>query len=84
MTISLAGPEDSQMLMQVGAPTVDKILPDAYRLARFQDGNGATDLKLQGYFTWYQGCMRALCGEWRDIETVDADASDDEPYGPLL
>jgi hypothetical protein len=83
MTISLTGPEDSQMLMQIGAPTIDKTLPDAYRLARFQTEEGRTHLKLQGYFTWYQGCMRALCGEWRDIETVDADASDDEPYGPL-
>ncbi len=82
MTISLAGPEDSQMLMQIGAPTVDKTLPDAYRLARFQTEEGRTHLKLQGYFTWTQG-WNQRGGEWRDIETVDADASDDELYGPL-
>jgi hypothetical protein len=91
MTISLTGPEDSQAPLKqidIGAGAVaaccGKSLPDAYRLARFQTEEGRTHLKLQGYFTWTQGCMRALCGEWRDIETVDADASDDEPYGPLL
>jgi hypothetical protein len=84
MTISLTGPEDSRMLMQVGEPTINKTLPDAYRLARFEDENGVMNLKLQGYFTWTQGCMRAPCGEWRDIETVDwLHARDDEPYGSL-
>jgi len=91
MTISLTGPEDSQAPLKqidIGAGVVaarcSKSLPDAYRLARFEDGNGVMNLKLQGYFTWTQGCMRALCGEWRDIETVDwLHARDDEPYGSL-
>jgi hypothetical protein len=68
---------------QIRLDEVAESVPDAYRLAHFEDGNGVMNLKLQGYFTWTQGCMRAPCGEWRDIETVDADASDDEPYGPL-
>jgi hypothetical protein len=72
-------------LMQISAATVVKSVPDAYRLARFEDGNGAMNLKLQGYFTWFQGGISGkYCGEWRDIETVDwLHARDDEPYGSL-
>jgi hypothetical protein len=72
-------------LMQIAAATVAKSVPDAYRLARFEDGNGVTNLKLQGYFTWFQGGIPGkYCGEWRDIETVDwLHARDDEPYGSL-
>jgi hypothetical protein len=85
MTISLAGPEDSHMItMPIGAARISKPLPDAYRLARFEDGNGVMNLRLQGYFTWTQG-WRQRGGEWRDIEAVDwLHARDDEPYGPLL
>jgi hypothetical protein len=65
-----------------GAARVEKGIPDAYRLVRFRTEEGQTHLKLQGYFTWQQGYQRG--GEWRDIETVDADdLSDDKPYGPL-
>jgi hypothetical protein len=91
MTISLAGPEDSQAPLKqidIGAGVVaarcGKTLPDAYRLARFEDENGVMSLKLQGYFTWTQGWSQRG-GEWRDIETVDwLHARDGEPYGPLL
>jgi hypothetical protein len=75
------------MSTQIVAATVAKSVPDAYRLARFQTEEGRTHLKLQGYFTWFQMIPSKFGGEyggeWRDIETVDADASDKEPYGPL-
>jgi hypothetical protein len=63
---------------------VEKSAPDAYRLVRFRAEDGATHFKLQGHFTWTQGWSQRG-GEWRDIETVDADdLSDDKPYGRLL
>ena len=78
MTTTLPCPEDSSI------PSISKSVPDAYRLARFEDGNGIINLKLQGYFTWTQPWGRRG-GAWKDIETVDwLHASDDEPYGPLL
>jgi len=73
-------------LMQIAAARAGKTLPDAYRLVGHQTDNGFTELRLQGYFTWTQGCGQRN-GEWRDIETVDADTLnlyDDKPYGPLL
>jgi hypothetical protein len=70
--------------MQLYAARVDKTIPDAYRLVRFQTEKGATHFKLQGYFTWTQGWSQRG-GEWKDIETVDADdLADDKPYGPLM
>jgi hypothetical protein len=70
--------------MQLSAARVNKTLPDAYRLVGHRTDNGFTELRLQGYFTWTQGWSQRG-GEWRDIETVDADElSDDKPYGPLL
>ena len=70
--------------MQLSAARAGKTLPDAYRLVRYRTKDGATHIKLQGYFTWTQGWSQRG-GEWRDIETVDADdLSDDKPYGPLL
>lgn len=70
--------------MQIVAAKVGKIVPDAYRLVRYRTEEGATHLKLQGYFAWTQG-WRQRGGEWKDIETVDADdLSDDKPYGPLF
>ena len=62
---------------------IAKVIPDAYRLVRFRTEEGRVSLKLQGYFTWTQGWSQRG-GEWRDIETVDADdLSDDKPYGHL-
>jgi len=69
---------------QLSAARVSKTLPDAYRLVGHRTDNGFTELRLQGYFTWTQG-WRQRGGEWKDIETVDADElSNDKPYGPLL
>jgi hypothetical protein len=66
-----------------GAARVEKALPSAYRLVRFRTDEGQVHLKLQGYFTWQQGWAQHG-GEWKDIETVDADElSDDKPYGQL-
>ncbi len=71
-------------MMQISAARVEKTLPDAYRLVRYRTEEGAIHLRLQGYFTWTQGWIQRG-GEWKDIETVDADdLSDDKPYGPLL
>ena len=39
--------------------------PEAYRLARYSNG----DLVLQGAYTWTDGMARGV--EWRDIPTVD-------------
>jgi hypothetical protein len=62
--------------------TIAKGIPEAYRLVRFRTEEGQTHLKLQGYFTWRQGSQ--FGGEWKDIETLDADdLSDDKPYGRL-
>jgi muconolactone delta-isomerase len=70
--------------LQLYAARVDKTIPDAYRLVRFRTEEGAIHLKLQGYFTWTQGWSQRG-GEWKDIETVDADdLADDKPYGPLM
>jgi muconolactone delta-isomerase len=70
--------------MQLYAARFDKTIPDAYRLVRFRTEEGATHFKLQGYFTWTQGWSQRG-GEWKDIETVDADdLADDKPYGPLM
>jgi len=67
----------------ISAVKITKIIPDAYRLVRFRTEEGQVHLKLQGYFTWTQGWSQHG-GEWRDIETVDADdLSDDKPYGQL-
>jgi hypothetical protein len=64
-------------------PGLKKNIPDIYRLVRFRTDEGQVHLKLQGYFTWYQG-FKLFGGEWKDIETVDADdLSDDKPYGQL-
>jgi hypothetical protein len=66
----------------IAAAKTTKGIPDAYRLVRFRTEEGQTHLKLQGYFTWQQGSQ--FGGEWKDIETVDADdLSDDKPYGRL-
>jgi len=66
-----------------GVARVEKTIPDAYRLVRFRTDEGQVHLKLQGYFTWNQG-FHGFGGEWKDIETVDADdLSDDKPYGQL-
>lgn len=68
-------------LMQIGVARASKIVPDAYRLVCHRTDEGATHLKLQGYFIWLHQCG----GEWRDIETVDVDnLSDDKPYGLLI
>lgn len=65
------------------AARVEKNVPDAYRLVSYRTDEGFTHLRLQGYFTWTQRDQRG--GEWKDIETVDADdLSDDKPYGQLL
>jgi muconolactone delta-isomerase len=70
--------------MQLYAARVDKTIPNAYRLVRFRTEERAIHLKLQGYFTWTQGWSQRG-GEWKDIETVDADdLADDKPYGPLM
>ena len=70
--------------LQLYAARFDKTIPDAYRLVRFRTTEGAIHLKLQGYFTWTQGWSQRG-GEWKDIETVDADdLADDKPYGPLM
>jgi hypothetical protein len=70
--------------MQLYAARVDKTIPDAYRLVRFRTEEGAIHFKLQGYFTWTQG-LSQCGGEWKDIETVDADdLADDKPYRPLM
>jgi hypothetical protein len=70
--------------LQITAARTDKRVPDVYRLVRYRTEEGATHLKLQGYFTWTQGWSQRG-GEWKDIETVNADdLSDDKPYGPLL
>ena len=67
----------------ITATKIGKAIPDAYRLVRFRTEDGQVHLKLQGYFTWTQGWSERG-GEWRDIETVDADdLSDDKPYGRL-
>ena len=69
--------------LQISAVRVDKSIPDAYRLVRFRTEEGAIHLKLQGYFTWTRGWSQRG-GEWRDVETVDADdLADDKPYGQL-
>ena len=69
--------------LTIAAAKIAKGIPDAYRLVRFHTEDGQTHLKLQGYFTWTQGWSQRG-GEWRDIETVDADElSDDKPYGRL-
>jgi hypothetical protein len=70
--------------LQISAVRVGKSIPDAYRLVRLRTIEGATHLTLQGYFTWTQGWSQRG-GEWKDIETVDADdLADDKPYGPLM
>ena len=67
----------------IGAVKITKPIPDAYRLVRFRTEEGQVHLKLQGYFTWTQNWSQHG-GEWRDIETIDADElSDDKPYGRL-
>jgi|DEB0MinimDraft_6_1074348.scaffolds.fasta_scaffold244913_1 hypothetical protein len=69
--------------VHIAAARVEKNIPDIYRLVRFRTDEGQVHLKLQGYFTWYQG-FKLFGGEWKDIETVDADdLSDDKPYGQL-
>ena len=66
-----------------GAVRIGKSIPDTYRLVRFRTDEGQVHLKLQGYFIWNQGFK--FGGEWKDIETVDADdLSDDKPYGQLI
>ena len=71
-------------VFSIGAAKVEKNIPDAYRLVRFRTDEGQVHLKLQGYFTWHQG-IKDSGGEWKDIETVDADdLSDDKPYGRLI
>ncbi len=70
-------------VFSIDVAKVEKKIPDAYRLVRFRTEEGQVHLKLQGYFTWYQG-FKGSGGEWKDIETVDADdLSDDKPYGQL-
>jgi hypothetical protein len=70
--------------MQIATDRVEGSLPRVYRLVRFRTEEGAIHLKLQGYFTWTQGWSQRG-GEWKDIETVDADdLADDKPYGPLM
>jgi hypothetical protein len=70
--------------MQIATARVEDSLPRVYRLVRFRTEEGATHLKLHGYFTWAQGWSQRG-GEWKDIETVDADdLADDKPYGPLM
>ena len=67
----------------ISTARIEKNIPDIYRLVRFQTDEGQVHLKLQGYFTWNQG-LSEYGGEWKDIETVDADdLSDDKPYGQL-
>ena len=67
---------------RIVAARTEKTIPDIYRLVRFRTDEGQVHLKLQGYFTWSQGFK--FGGEWKDIETVDADdLSDDKPYGQL-
>ena len=68
--------------VHIGLARIEKTIPDIYRLVRFRTDEGQVHLKLQGYFTWSQGFK--FGGEWKDIETVDADdLSDDKPYGRL-
>lgn len=68
---------------RLAAARTERTIPDAYRLAGRRTDNGFTELRLQGYFTWTQGWSQRG-GEWRDIETVDADDPvDDKPYGKL-
>ena len=68
---------------QFSVRRVENRVPDAYRLVGHQTDNGFTELRLQGYFTWTQG-LGQRGGEWKDIDTVDADRlCDDKPYGPL-
>lgn len=68
---------------QLAAVCIEKTIPDVYRLIGRRTDNGFTELRLQGYFTWTQG-LGQCGGEWRDIETVDADdPADDKPYGKL-
>lgn len=78
--------EDQQFttgFLTFGSNRVEKDVPDLYRLVHYCTEEGIDHFKLQGYFTWTQGFQRG--GEWRDIETVDADdLSDEKPYGPLL
>ncbi len=70
--------------MQIGAARKASFIPDVYRLVSFRTEEGLTHFKLQGYFTWTQGWSERG-GEWKDIETVDADdLADDKPYGQLL
>jgi hypothetical protein len=70
--------------LQISAARVDKSIPLCCRLVRFRTEEGAIHLKLQGYFTWTRGWSQRG-GEWKDIETVDADdLADDKPYGPLM
>lgn len=64
----------------ISAVRIENNIPDIYRLVRFRTDEDQVHLKLQGYFTWNQGSK--FGGEWKDIETVDADdLSDDKPYG---
>jgi len=68
--------------VHIVAARTEKNIPDIYRLVRFRTDEGQVHLKLQGYFIWSQGFKSG--GEWKDIETVDADdLSDDKPYGQL-
>ena len=68
---------------QLAAVRIEKTIPDVYRLIGRRTDNGFTELRLQGYFTWTQS-LGQRGGEWRDIETVDADdPADDKPYGKL-
>jgi hypothetical protein len=53
-------------------------VPTAYRLMRTRSG----DYCLEGLFTWTEGWERGA--EWRTIQTVTEDASDDEPYGRVI
>jgi hypothetical protein len=73
---------------KIAAARLEKRVPDAYRLVRFRADDGKTHFKLQGYFTWRQGWSEegweVAGGNWKDIDTVDADdLSDDNPYGQL-
>jgi hypothetical protein len=80
----LVFPNGEPNSMQILAARVEKKLPDAYRLVGHHTDSGFTELRLQGYFTWQQGW--SCGGEWKDINTVDADTlnlNDDKPYGQL-
>ena len=54
--------------LQTAVARTGRLVPDAYRLARYRTDEGAIHLKLQGYFTWTQGDQYG--GEWKDIDTV--------------